>query len=101
MSCTDAARRLQLIPGIGIWTAAETTQRVLGDPDSVSVNDYHVHNQVVFAFTGRARGTDEEMLELLEPWAGQRQRIVRLIELAGIGAPRFGPRQSLDRPPGS
>jgi 3-methyladenine DNA glycosylase/8-oxoguanine DNA glycosylase len=101
MSCADAARRLQLIPGIGIWTAAETTQRVLADPDTVSVNDYHVHNQVVFAFTGRARGTDEEMLELLEPWAGQRQRIVRLIELAGIGAPRFGPRQSLDRPPGS
>jgi hypothetical protein len=32
------------------------------------------------------------MLELLAPWAGQRQRVVRLIELAGRAAPRFGPR---------
>lgn len=97
----QAALRLQVVPGIGIWTAAETTQRAVGDPDAVSVNDYHVHNQVVFAFTGRARGSDEEMLELLEPYRGHRQRVVRLIEVAGIRAPRFGPRQSLDRPKGS
>lgn len=99
---SDAAlARLQVVPGIGVWTAAETAQRALGHPDAVSVNDYHVHNQVVFALTGRARGSDEEMLELLSPWAGQRQRIVRLIEVAGIRAPRFGPRQSLDRPRGA
>ena len=47
---------------------------------------------VVHFLTGRARGTDEEMLRLLAPWAGQRQRVVRLIELSGVGAPRFGPR---------
>ena len=98
----DAAlRRLQVVPGIGAWTAAETAQRALGHPDAVSVNDYHIHNQVVYALTGRARGTDEEMLELLAPFAGHRQRVVRLIEVAGIRAPRFGPRQSLDRPRGS
>ena len=101
MTLEQASRRLQIVPGIGIWTAAETTQRALGDPDSVSVNDYHIHNQVVFAFTGRPRGSDEEMLALLEPYRGHRQRIVRLIEVAGIRAPRFGPRQSLDRPRGS
>lgn len=101
MSLAEAARRLRLIPGIGIWTAAETTQRAFGDPDSVSVNDYHIHNQVVYAFTGRARGSDEQMLELLEPFRGHRQRVVRLIEVAGIRAPRFGPRQSIDRPRGS
>ena len=98
----DAAMtRLQVVPGVGVWTAAETAQRALGHPDAVSVNDYHVHNQVVFALTGRPRGTDEEMLELLAPFAGHRHRVVRLIEVAGIGAPRFGPRQSLDRPRGS
>jgi hypothetical protein len=32
------------------------------------------------------------MLELLEPWAGQRQRVMRLVELTGIAAPRYGPR---------
>ena len=96
-----ATARLQIVPGIGVWTAAETAQRALGHPDAVSVNDYHVHNQVVFALTGRARGSDEEMLELLAPFAGHRQRVVRLIEVAGVRAPRFGPRQSLDRPRGS
>jgi 3-methyladenine DNA glycosylase/8-oxoguanine DNA glycosylase len=88
----DAMARLRLIPGIGAWTAAETVQRALGAPDAVSVGDYHLPNVVVHLFTGRARGTDEEMLELLEPWAGQRQRVMRLIEATGIGAPRFGPR---------
>ena len=39
------------------------------------------------------------MLELLAPWAGQRQRVMRLIELTGIGAPRFGPRFALHRHP--
>lgn len=101
MPLDAAMARLQVVPGIGIWTAAETAQRALGHPDQVSVNDYHVHNQVVFALTGRARGSDEEMLELLAPFAGHRQRVVRLIEVAGIRAPRFGPRQSLDRPRGS
>lgn len=101
MPLPAATARLQVVPGIGVWTAAETAQRALGHPDAVSVNDYHVHNQVIFALTGRARGSDEEMLELLAPFAGHRQRVVRLIEVAGIRAPRFGPRQSLDRPCGS
>jgi 3-methyladenine DNA glycosylase/8-oxoguanine DNA glycosylase len=101
MSLDAAMNRLQVVPGIGVWTAAETAQRALGHPDQVSVNDYHVHNQVVFALTGRPRGSDEEMLELLAPFVGHRQRVVRLIEVAGIRAPRFGPRQSLDRPRGS
>jgi hypothetical protein len=47
---------------------------------------------VVHLLTGRPRGTDAEMLELLAPWAGHRQRIMRLIELTGIAAPRYGPR---------
>jgi 3-methyladenine DNA glycosylase/8-oxoguanine DNA glycosylase len=92
MTPEAAAARLQLVPGIGVWTAAETVQRALGAPDMVSVGDYHLPNVVVHLLTGRARGTDEEMLELLAPWAGQRQRVMRLIEAAGIGAPRFGPR---------
>jgi 3-methyladenine DNA glycosylase/8-oxoguanine DNA glycosylase len=88
----EALARLRLVPGIGVWTAAETAQRALGHPDAVSVGDYHLPNVVVHLFTGRPRGTDEEMLALLEPWAGQRQRVMRLVEVSGIGAPRFGPR---------
>jgi 3-methyladenine DNA glycosylase/8-oxoguanine DNA glycosylase len=84
--------RLRTVPGIGEWTAAETAQRAFGHPDAVSVGDYHLKNWVAYALAGRARGTDEQMLALLAPWAGQRQRVMRLIELAGLGAPRFGPR---------
>ena len=76
------------------WTAAEAAQRAFGHPDAVSVGDYHLHDLVVYALTGRPRGSDAEMLALLEPWAGQRQRIVRLIELSGVAKPRFGPRYS-------
>jgi 3-methyladenine DNA glycosylase/8-oxoguanine DNA glycosylase len=84
--------RLRVVPGVGEWTAAETAQRAFGHPDAVSVGDFHIKNWVVYALTGRARGTDLEMLELLAPWAGQRQRVVRLIELTGQAAPKFGPR---------
>ena len=92
MTPADALARLRVVPGIGEWTGAETAVRALGHPDAVSVGDFHLAHVVVHFFTGRARGTDAEMLELLGPWAGQRARVVRLIELAGVGAPRFGPR---------
>lgn len=92
LSAVQASARLRALPGVGIWTAAETAQRALGDPDAVSVGDYHIHDVVVHALTGRPRGTDEQMLALLAPWAGQRQRVVRLIEIAGVRKPRFGPR---------
>lgn len=92
MSHADALARLRSVPGIGAWTAAETAQRALGDPDAVSVGDYHMPHLVVHALTGRPRGDDAEMLRLLEPWSGQRQRVVRLIELSGVHEPRFGPR---------
>jgi hypothetical protein len=32
------------------------------------------------------------MLELLEPWRGQRQRVVRLLLAGGARRPRRGPR---------
>ena len=86
------AAALRAQPGIGPWTAAEVTLRALGDPDAVSVGDAHLSNVVAFALAGRPRGTDEEMLELLAPWAGHRARVVRLLEEARIGPPRYGPR---------
>lgn len=92
MTAADAMTRLQVLPGVGAWTAAETALRAFGHPDAVSVGDFHLANLVVYALTGRARGTDEQMLELLAPWAGQRARVVRLIELCGARAPKFGPR---------
>ncbi len=91
----DAARRrLAVVPGVGEWTVAETALRALGDPDAVSVGDFHLSNVVGFALTGAARTDDATMLELLAPWAGQRARVIRLIWLSGLTPPKYGPRFS-------
>jgi 3-methyladenine DNA glycosylase/8-oxoguanine DNA glycosylase len=90
MPPVDAERRLRSLPGIGVWTAAEVLQRALGAPDHVSVGDYHVSAWVGWALVGRPLD-DDEMLAELAPYAGHRQRVVRMIE-AGYRKPRFGPR---------
>jgi 3-methyladenine DNA glycosylase/8-oxoguanine DNA glycosylase len=88
----DAYGRLTAVPGIGPWTAAEVGVRALGDADAVSVGDFHLPSLVAFALAGEPRGDDARMLELLEPFRGQRARVVRLLELSGIRVPRYGPR---------
>ena len=49
-------------------------------------------NIVAWTLAGEARGTDERMLELLAPYAGQRGRVQVLLEASGARAPKFGPR---------
>ena len=95
LSHESARARLMAVPGIGGWTAAEVAQRSLGDPDAVSFGDYHLSAQVVFALTGERDGDDARMADLLKPWAGQRLRAVRMIELSGLSQPRRGPRMSV------
>lgn len=89
-----ARRRLATVPGVGVWTVAETVQRSHGDPDAVSFGDFHVSKRVGWALIGE-RVDDDGMRELLEPWRGHRQRVVRLIEAAGIGYERHGPRMTI------
>lgn len=84
-------RVLTSLPGIGVWTASETRARALGDPDAVSVGDFHLAHHVGYALTG-SRTDDDGMLELLAPWAGHRHRVIRLILAAGLTEPRRGPR---------
>jgi 3-methyladenine DNA glycosylase/8-oxoguanine DNA glycosylase len=88
----DAYARLTSVPGIGPWTAAEVGIRALGDEDAVSVGDFHLPNLVAYALAGEPRGDDARMLELLEPYRGHRALVIRLLELSGIQAPRYGPR---------
>ena len=87
-------KALRSIPGVGVWTAAETMQRAHGDPDSPSVGDYHLPALVGWALIGKPVD-DDGMLELLSPWAGHRQRIMRLIEVSGFRKPTFGPRMTI------
>jgi 3-methyladenine DNA glycosylase/8-oxoguanine DNA glycosylase len=85
---SDAAARLTATPGVGPWTAAEVAQVALGDRDAVSVGDYNLPHLVSWNLAGERRGSDERMLELLAPFAGQRARVVRLLELSGRMPPR-------------
>ena len=94
MTREDALRRLRAVPGVGVWTAAEVAQRALGDPDEVSVGDYHLAGFVGWALLGRPLD-DEGMVALLEPWRPHRQRVVRLLEISGATKPRFGPRLTI------
>jgi hypothetical protein len=82
---------LTSVPGVGRWTAAETRARALGDPDAVSVGDYHLAHEIGFALTG-TRTDDDGMLRLLAAWPGQRQRVIRLVRMSGPREPRRGPR---------
>lgn len=95
MDLASAYRRLQALPGIGPWTAAKVASVALGDPDAVPVGDYHLPHTVGYALEGTPRSTDERMQELLDPYRGHRARVIRLLMIAGIGAPRFGPRKPL------
>jgi 3-methyladenine DNA glycosylase/8-oxoguanine DNA glycosylase len=96
----QAEARLGSLRGIGPWTVAEVSRVALGDADAVSVGDFHLKHLVAWALAREPRGTDERMLELLEPYRPHRGRVQRLLEGSGIRAPAFGPRtevRAMDR----
>jgi len=75
----EAERRLRSIAGVGAWTAAFVRQVALGDADAVPVGDDRSKHLVAWAFLGEPRGSDAQMLELLEPYRGHRGRVLRLL----------------------
>lgn len=89
----EADRRMRSLPGIGVWTSAEVRSRAHGDPDAVSFGDYHVARSIGWALVGEELD-DDGLAELLEPYRGHRYRVQRLLELAGHGHPRRGPRMA-------
>lgn len=92
MDLPQAAARLELVPGIGPWTSAETLQRSNGHPDAVTVGDLHLPGIIGWSLAGDRDADDAAMLELLAPYAGQRHRAARLILLGGQAPPRRTPR---------
>jgi 3-methyladenine DNA glycosylase/8-oxoguanine DNA glycosylase len=100
----SATAALLAIPGIGPWTAAEAVRVAFGDSDAVTVGDYNLPHVVAFALTGEVRAdrrapapgrlspADERMLDLLEPFRGQRARVCDLLLAAGPRLPRRAPR---------
>ncbi|WP_308165489.1 DNA-3-methyladenine glycosylase family protein [Nocardia noduli] len=94
-SPAEAARMLRTLPGIGVWTAAETAQRAYGDADALSVGDYHLAAIVGWTLIGRPID-DAAMIEYLEPLRPHRYRAIRLLEISGYAhKPKFGPRTPL------
>lgn len=88
----EAKALMGRIAGIGAWSVAEVCRVALGDIDAVSVGDIHLPHLVTWNLAGEPRGDDKRMLELLEPYRGQRARALRLLEMTGNWAPRRGPR---------
>jgi 3-methyladenine DNA glycosylase/8-oxoguanine DNA glycosylase len=83
------------LPGVGVWTAAETAQRAFGDTDALSVGDYHLASMVGWRLLGEPID-DPAMVELLEPLRPHRYRAVRLLEVTGPPhAPRRAARQAI------
>lgn len=91
----EADRRLRSLPGVGVWTSAETRMRSHGDADAVSFGDYNVARDVGWALTGKDGVDDDGLAELLEPFRPHRYRVQRLVELAGVRRPRRGERMPL------
>jgi len=88
-------RALRSIPGVGVWTAAETGFRALGDADAVPFGDYHLGHLVGVGLLGRRLHEDDEIAEVLEAYRPQRYRVVRLLELSPlVRMERRGPRAS-------
>ncbi len=89
---TQARDALTSLPGVGVWTAAETAQRAFGDADALSIGDYHIPKMIGWTLIGRPVD-DAAMIELLEPLRPHRHRVVRLLEASGIAyEPRRGAR---------
>ena len=74
---------LAAVPGCGPWTVEITLGFVLGAPDAVPTGDLHLPHEVAWALAAEPRGDDRRMLELLEPYRGQRFRVLRLLLAAG------------------
>jgi 3-methyladenine DNA glycosylase/8-oxoguanine DNA glycosylase len=95
LTVSQAKARLLEIHGVGPWTVAEVARTALGDADAISVGDFHLPNVVCWALAREPRGTDERMLELLEPYRGHRGRVQALLDASDISAPAFGPRMEV------
>ncbi|MCV7079372.1 DNA-3-methyladenine glycosylase family protein [Mycobacterium szulgai] len=92
LPAAQAREALTSLPGVGVWTAAETAQRAFGDADALSVGDYHIPKMIGWTLLGHPVD-DASMLELLEPMRPHRHRVVRLLEASGLAyEPRRGAR---------
>jgi 3-methyladenine DNA glycosylase/8-oxoguanine DNA glycosylase len=80
-------QRLLRVVGIGPWTTETVLGYGAGDADAAIPGDLHLPRVVCYALAGEFHGTDERMMELLEPFSGHRFRIIRLLYASGLDVP--------------
>lgn len=85
----DEARRiLGHFQGIGPWTRESFMGAAMGCPDAVQTGDVHLPRTVCTALGGVSEPYDDaRLLEVLEPFRGHRQRVIRLL-MSSAGAMR-------------
>ncbi|TWT43393.1 DNA-3-methyladenine glycosylase family protein [Botrimarina hoheduenensis] len=84
-------------PGVGPWTVGYLRGAGLGDADALVLGDYGHPHHVAYFFTGKERSDDDEMQQLLAPYAPHRYRVLSLLILGTPPPPRRGPRRASQR----
>lgn len=87
MDFPELRQFLLRVPGVGAWTTETVLGYGAGDVDAAIPKDLHLPRVVCYALAGEFQGTDERMMELLEPFRGHRFRIIRLLYAAGLDVP--------------
>ncbi|KIG15492.1 hypothetical protein DB30_05515 [Enhygromyxa salina] len=88
----EFAVRIEAFPGIGPWTRSMVQGLGLGEQDAVPLGDYDLPSMVAWFLASERQADDARMVELLEPYEGQRFRAIHLMWAAGVRRPRRGPR---------
>lgn len=88
MSFSQMREHLARIPGIGPWTIESILGYGAGDCDAAIPGDLHLPHLVCYALAGETRGSDQRMMELLEPFRGHRFRVIRLLYASRLVVPR-------------
>jgi len=87
MDFAQLRQTLLRVCGIGPWTTETVMGYGAGDTDAAIPGDLHLPRVICYALAGEMTGTDERMMELLEPFRGHRFRIIRLLSAAGVDTP--------------
>ena len=95
MDPLEGRAHLEKLRGIGPWTSGVAMGGALGDPDAVPIGDIHLPNYISWNLAGEPRADDDRMMELLEPYAGVRGLVARMVKGGGNGPPRYGPRMDV------
>jgi len=64
--------------------------RAAGDPDAVSVGDFHLPNLVAFTLAGEIRERTPGCSSCSSVARSSKPRVIRLLEMSGLRRPRSG-----------